>query len=333
DDGGWGWWYDDKTDVYQTAWVVFGLAVTREAGYAVETRVIERGANYLLDEIKSNELMDPRIQAYALYSLARAGYGNRELTLALVEQVYALDAFSQAGLALALQKLGEKDQAKTVLDILNETLRTNGTASFWAADRVDGKYHNMTMSSSIRSTALGLTAFLQIEPDSENIPQLVSYLMKQRKAYGWGTTNETAFTLLALTDFVRQTQQNENAINYQVLINDQPITSGMVTRGEPAVAILLPLDEMQTGPNLFKIVTSGEGMLYFDLISRISQDLPSIDPAGTIEVSRTYTDPKTKEPVTHLQVGQLVRVSVRIKGPANAIYYVLVEDHLPAGLE
>jgi alpha-2-macroglobulin len=43
-DGGWGWWYDDRTDAYQTAWVVFGLAVTAEAGYEVDAQVIERGA-------------------------------------------------------------------------------------------------------------------------------------------------------------------------------------------------------------------------------------------------------------------------------------------------
>lgn len=34
-DGGWGWWYDDSSKVYQTAYVLFGLAATRDAGYAL----------------------------------------------------------------------------------------------------------------------------------------------------------------------------------------------------------------------------------------------------------------------------------------------------------
>ncbi|HTP07243.1 MAG TPA: MG2 domain-containing protein, partial [Anaerolineae bacterium] len=31
-DGGWGWWFDDSTDDYQTAYVLFGLAMTKQAG-------------------------------------------------------------------------------------------------------------------------------------------------------------------------------------------------------------------------------------------------------------------------------------------------------------
>jgi alpha-2-macroglobulin len=27
-DGGWGWWYDDSSSTYQTAYVLFGLAAT-----------------------------------------------------------------------------------------------------------------------------------------------------------------------------------------------------------------------------------------------------------------------------------------------------------------
>ncbi|MDX1435965.1 MAG: Ig-like domain-containing protein, partial [Anaerolineales bacterium] len=65
-DGGWGWWFDDQTDAYQTAWVVFGLAVTDQAGYAVDEQVIERGVSWLADHLDG---MDIRTRAYALYSM------------------------------------------------------------------------------------------------------------------------------------------------------------------------------------------------------------------------------------------------------------------------
>ena len=67
-DGGWGWWYDDATDVYQSAWVVFGLSVTREAGYPVDEKVIERGAAYLKLQLEGSAL-DSRTRAYVIYSL------------------------------------------------------------------------------------------------------------------------------------------------------------------------------------------------------------------------------------------------------------------------
>lgn len=40
-DGGWGWWYDDETDDYQTAYVLFGLSMTKQAGYLVDEAVID----------------------------------------------------------------------------------------------------------------------------------------------------------------------------------------------------------------------------------------------------------------------------------------------------
>src|SRR5262249_60379234 len=35
-DGGWGWWKDDKTDPFMTAYVVDGLTMAARAGYAAD---------------------------------------------------------------------------------------------------------------------------------------------------------------------------------------------------------------------------------------------------------------------------------------------------------
>ena len=51
DDGGWGWWYDDSSSEYQTAYVLFGFAATRDAGYSVDAGVIERGVTWVSGEI------------------------------------------------------------------------------------------------------------------------------------------------------------------------------------------------------------------------------------------------------------------------------------------
>ena len=56
-DGGWGWWYDDSTHDYQTAYVMVGLAMTRDAGYQVDPGVIQRGADWLTQHLDD---MDPR---------------------------------------------------------------------------------------------------------------------------------------------------------------------------------------------------------------------------------------------------------------------------------
>lgn len=332
DDGGWGWWYDDATDIYQTAWVVFGLSVTKEAGYPVDAQVIERGATYLQEQI-ADEDMDPRIRAYALYSLARAGYGDRDQTLALVDHVSALDAFSQAALALALQSVGEKTEARKLLSMLGARVQVNNEYAYWPVSYTDGHYNRKVMSSTVRSTALALSAYLQIVPEDDLIPKMVQYLMDERKAQGWGSTNETAYTLLALIDYLVAAQQSEGNVAYQILVNDAPLLEGTFQPGEGGVSIALPVDQMQAGPNLVRIIQTGEGRLYYTLTSRLQQDLPSMDPLGSVQVSRAYVDVETNKLVKRVQPGQLVRVELTIKNLDNDMWYVILEDHLPAGLQ
>lgn len=333
DDGGWGWWHDDDSDAYQTAWVVFGLSVTREAGYPVELQVIERGVYFLREQIESKKIDDPRTQVYVLYSLARAGYGAREQTLEMIKQVESLDSFSLAGLALAFHALGEKEQAGAILSRLDARVQLDGEKAFWSTGSTDGYYHSKAMSSNVRATALGLSAYLQIAPDHERIPQLVRYLMSQRKSYGWGSTNETAFTLLALTDYLLLEQRDEGDILYRVLVNDVQVASGTLHPGAPLQAIPLPIEQMRVGPNLIRIVQTGGGRLYYTLTSNIFQDLPMVDAAGVVKITRTYTDPITGQPITHIQAGQVVRVTLKITGDGRPFAYLMVEDHLPAGLE
>ncbi|MCA9946853.1 MAG: hypothetical protein KC449_25405, partial [Anaerolineales bacterium] len=65
-DGGWGWWYDDSSHDYQTAWVIFGLAQVAGAGYEIDPGVIERGVEWLN---LNRQSMDPRTYAFALYAM------------------------------------------------------------------------------------------------------------------------------------------------------------------------------------------------------------------------------------------------------------------------
>jgi uncharacterized protein YfaS (alpha-2-macroglobulin family) len=163
DDGGWGWWYDDDSDPYQTAWVVFGLAVTAEAGYPVEPDVIENGAGWLKEHLGE---MDIFTRAYALYSMAVAGYGDLEAVAALdSEGRMALDPFSLASLALAYHKLGAEEQARDLLALLAVSA---SRAMVWPTGRNTPGW-KLSLTRPHRSTALALDA-VQIDLDHPLIP-------------------------------------------------------------------------------------------------------------------------------------------------------------------
>lgn len=328
-DGGWGWWYDDNTDGYQTAWVVFGLAVTAEAGYQVDPDVIQRGVDWLGENLDD---MDLRSRAYALYSMAMAGGGDLVAAQALAEKAGELDTFSQAALALALHRLGAEAGARRVLDYLVETAVIHDDMVTWSGADYDGHYYQKTMASATRSTALALSAFVQISPDHELETGMVRWLMGQRRQQGWGSTNETSFALLALTDHLLATQEASAETGYQVELNGEMIAAGTLGPGEPAVSLEITAGEMVSGLNSLHIRQTAGGRLYYVISSRVYLAQEQIEPAGVIEVSRSYLDLGSGEAITTAEPGQLIRVSLVVTMEERGSY-IIVEDNLPGGLE
>ncbi|MFN3762596.1 MAG: alpha-2-macroglobulin family protein, partial [Anaerolineae bacterium] len=257
-DGGWGWWWDDASHDYQTAWVVFGLTMIAQAGYEVDPGVIQRGVDWLNGHLDG---MDIRTRAYALYSMAIAGKGNRAATLAMLEKRKELDFFSQAALALALHELGESDRARMLVDELAEQATVTQEGAWWAGE-YEGHYYQKTMASTTRTTAMVLDALVQVRPDHPLIPQAVRWLMAQRRTDGWGSTNETAYTLIALTDYLLVLEERTAETTCRVEVNGVAVYEGRLGRGEPVVSLRLPATRLRTGQNRLRLVCEGDGTLY-----------------------------------------------------------------------
>jgi uncharacterized protein YfaS (alpha-2-macroglobulin family) len=332
-DGGWGWWYDDNSHDYQTAWVIFGLAQVAEAGYEIDPGVIERGVEWLN---QNRADMDVRTHAFALYAMALAGLPNDEATLALHRDRAGLngDEFSLAALALTLHQIGEDALAADVLDELGETAVARDGSVYWQGANHDGYYEDKVMASNIRTTALALSAYTQIQPGHENIPGMVRWLMSQRRSLGWGTTNETSFAILGLTDHLLATSYSEAAAStsYTVQVNGRTVASGTLGRGEPAVSLTIPMDDLHTGDNEVVLTQSGSGRLFFVLNGRMFVPREEIEAAGAVVVTRRYLDGETGQPLETIEPGQLVQIRLTVD-LSDRGSYIIIEDHLPGGLE
>jgi hypothetical protein len=332
-DGGWGWWFDDNTHDYQTAWVVFGLAVTAEAGYEVDPGVIERGANWLVSNLES---MDIRTRAYALYSLAYSGHGELEATRALSARVFELDTFSQAALVLALHRLGDSRRALDIIDVLAESAIQRDGYVYWPNPYEDGHYYSKTMASTVRSTAMALDAFVLVRPDHPLAGGIVRWLMSQRRQEGWGSTNETSYAILALTDHLLAQEAVTSDTPYQIVLDGEVITSGMLGRGEPVVDLSLPVSDIGPGaPHQLVVSTNEDARLYYMIHSRMLFPYESVEALGGVQVSRlykVYQDHMTGEQVTSVAAGQLVLVELTFTLPDRG-FFLILEDKLPGGLQ
>jgi len=91
----------------------------------------------------------------------------------------------------------------------------NGKA-YWSGADQDGVYNRKTMASDIRTTALGLSALVKIQPGHPLEGAVVRWLMNQRTTTGWGTTNETSYAILGLTDHLDAHQQTAANTTYQI---------------------------------------------------------------------------------------------------------------------
>ncbi len=328
-DGGWGWWENDNSDDYQTVWVLFGLALTAEAGHAVDATVIDQGVNFLQQRLMA---MDRRTQAFALYALTLVKPDlPQDLLVTLADQATQLDAFSQAALALALQRTGDTQRAAVLLDLVQTTAVTANGLVYWPTPTGDGIYYDKTMASAIRTTALALSALTAIRPDDAQIPAIVQWLMAQRRESGWGTTNETSFALLALTDHLLATAEEEIAADFTLALNGQSLISGIIDRVQPSTVITLTGTELTVGANQLQIVTAADTRLYYRLIQSSYDGNALWQPAGPVTIERTYLDPTSLAPLQTVAVGQVVAVQLTVQLDQPRAY-MLIEDRLPGGL-
>jgi len=245
-----------------------------------------------------------------------------------------LDPFSQAALALAFHELGESEQAEEVLDVLNEHAIYIGEHVYWAQPTHDGQYNRKTMASTLRTTALILDAYVAIRPDSELIPGMANYLFAERKpSFGWGTTNETSFAILALTDYFILQEQASGQAPVKVDLNGNLLGSGILAPGQATIRYEIPADQLTTGLNSLALTAAGDAEVFYDLSIRFSLPKNQIEPAGNLTILRQYLDPVTSHPLEFIVPGQLVKIVLSVSWSSGDQFFMLVEDHLPGGLE
>lgn len=165
------------------------------------------------------------------------------------------------------------------------------------------------------------------------MPGIVKYLADHRQGiYGWGTTNETSYTILALTAHLVNEESKSGTTPYDVIVNGRSLATGSLETGNTSASLDIPLAGLKEGLNTLIVRTEGETPVYFDLSTRYDLLQSEIEAAGNIQVKRRYLEPKTNAQIENFQAGQLVKVEVEIDVPENA-FFLAVEDHLPGGLE
>ncbi len=336
-DGGWSWWGGEKSDAQTTAYVLLGLIEARQAGYKIDENILDNGVSYLLENLPKLDRNDAQWQynrqAFIVYVLARVDktpstaadflYGNRS----------RLGNYGRAYLAQALFLEKETASVKTLMSDLTSASVLSAAGAHWEETETDFWNWN----TDLRSTAIVLDAFIRINPDSPLTVDAVRWLMAHRRSDGWGSTQETAWTLLSLTDWLTYSKEFESNYSYAVGVNGKSLQQGQVTAENltQPVAVSIPGESLSEQVNYLVIARgAGTGSLYYAayLNAELSvNEVKALD-RGIIVSRQYFTLDDAKKPIASIQRGELVRVRVTIVAPA-ALHYVVVNDPLPAGLE
>jgi alpha-2-macroglobulin len=315
-DGGWGWWKEGESDLFMSAYVVWGLTLARDAGLAIKADALLRGAAFLDTRLVEADPMHD-LQSWMLHALAAYAAAEKKQTTEFQLKAFAnlwknrdqLNAYTRALFALSAHHFGKRDEAQTLIRNLANGVKidqtpdrsvltpgrpagrsdsTIGTAH-WGEDGV--RWH--WSEGGVEATAFALQALLAIDPRNELVEPTANWLIKNRRGAQWSNTRDTAIVLLALNDYLRVTREIEADLEYEIFVNNLSIGGKKIGGKDVFNApqrFTVPTDAIRSGENKIRIVRkSGTSPIYFAVESTFFSLEEPITAAGNeIFVKRQY---------------------------------------------
>ncbi len=358
--GGFGWWPGAaQTDLWMTAYVVWGLDLAKTAGLELPDNLLEKSTDALISSmIETTDQSD--VRAFALATLARHPGIKKSGHYKALGEVFARayenrDKISPSGracLTLAVSTFGTSGQRDILLrNLENGALRVSGS------DRGDTVHWGATggywraMDSTVETTALTVFALLELEPKHPLIEPAVNWLLLNRRSSHWASTRDTAFTVLALNRYVQQRNELKGESEIEVLVNGATVQRVKLTREsllEGPLALSLPAAMLRAGGNTVELRrTGGRGPVYAVVLGSAWARSDDVNPvANLIGVARSFVRNAAQptlvgtlrivpEPLPSggsAMVGEEVSAHIILTVP-NDLEYVMVAVPKPAGCE
>ncbi len=344
-DGGWGWWDGDRSNPYLTAYAVFALLQAQRSDFEIQSEVLKDGLDHISESLVRAGDLDSTVianrQAWLTYVLAEGNRLSDALDAAngLFEARDKLSHYARAWVALTLSLSGGRAaDIDTLLSDLYSQAIISATGIHWEESMHDW----WAMNTDTRSTAIILDVLVRLDPTAALLPQTVRWLMVARSGGIWETTQETAWALISLTDWMSATQELHPTYDFAAFLNGMELFAGQTdgTALADPIELTIPASNLQldSGNALTISRSDGTGNLYYSahLTSYIPVEQVDALQRGII-VQRQYVSPSCPigeicPEIQSIAVGEEIQVRLTIIAPHD-LYYVVVEDPFPAGCE
>lgn len=350
-DGGWGWWMNDQTHPYMTAYVIYGMSLAEKAGYKIDSLSYHEGIKNLIDQIKNTGSLDFTTKAFMLYSLSTAiqektidTKSYRQMVGDLLKE--ELNPYSLSLLAITLHNFNDDSLLTKVLDRLQKMAVEESSFAYWGGKT----WHYSWQDDKVQSTAFAAKALLLNKNNLPLITKAVRWLMQQKQGFSWRSTQETASVIFSLTDYLKFTHELNPDFNFKVFVNnklelEKKFSKDYIFQNNPTVTIDGMNDKiLKHGENKIKIIKTGEGKLYFSGLNEFYSTEIKPDAKDKFIVSRDYYILKpenrgdrivyVKEKLNgNISSGQILFVKTHVECKEKDLQYFILEDYLPSGFE
>ena len=347
DDGGWGWWKEDDSRVFMTAYVVSGLAQAKSAGYAKADTNLGGGVSYLQKQLAQHPRMIPELRAYVVYALSLAGAPNLGPSVeALWSRRSDLSAEGLALTGMVMLRTGDS-RAAQIAQMLEEKAQHSGALVSWPSSY--NPLLDLSDDNSAESTAFALRFLTHADPKSPLLEGAAQWLVLHRNdGYWWNSTEQTAMVLFGLVDYLASSQELNADFDVDVLLNGASIGKRHFTAADAASGADLTVDvaaaQLHPGGNAVQVTKHGAGRAYWSVQGKYYSTEQKLYQQGTLSLNLTR-DYFKLTPIT--KGGQIVYRLDPLKGPVvpgdtlavhlavngSPAKYLLIEDPIPAGTE
>jgi uncharacterized protein YfaS (alpha-2-macroglobulin family) len=348
-DGGWGWWKDDQSDPFMTAYVVSGLTLAKQNGYEPDENRVASGREKLKQMLDSGTTeagtqIDLETRSFMVYALEESGGSDGRYVEKIVNERNNLQPYGRALLALTLKQRKDDKRARDVADEIERTVSTDDLSAYWPSNRkamLDFAETNDT-----EATALSLKALAQIKPDSPVLPKVARWLVSNRHSgYYWESTKDTAFAILGLIDYLKVSRELSPDYDVEVYLNGENVLTQHVSAAAASQTFSINRNAGDVaGTNEIKIIKRGKGMVYFsssldyytgeeDVAARGSAELNLTREYFRLEVVEDGYKLKWKTTPLAGEIHSGDMLVVRLKLNGAKARHLMIEDPIAAGLE
>ena len=346
-DGGWGWWKNDQSDPFMTAYVVNGLTLAKHNGYQPDDSRIASGREKLKQMLDSGTTeagtqIDLETRAFMVYALEESGGADSRYVEKIISDRGNLQPYGRALLALTLKQRKDDKRARDVAAEIERTASADDFSAHWESHRK--AMLDFAESNDTEATALSLKALARIKPDSALLPRVARWLVSSRgHSFYWDSTKDTAFAVFGLIDYLKVSRELSPDYDLEVYLNGENVLTEHVSSAAASQTFSINRKAADVAAtNEIRVVKHGKGMIYFsssldyytgeeDVAARGSANLNLTREFMRLKVVEDGHKLKWKtEPLSgEIHSGDLLVVRLKLNGAKAR--HLIIEDPIPAG--